>query len=83
MSIVPVFVAYTSICPSVIVLVRPIVRIAHRGIIPSVRRTKHQRETNGRPGKISMEGSIDIMSVIVVYEPPVVAIEPAIIVIHV
>lgn len=81
--IVLVMMAYFSICPTGIAVVRSVIGVPNWAVISSIRFVKNQVKAQCRSRKIAMEGSVYIMSVVDINKSPMMAKVASMVVINV
>lgn len=81
--IVLIMMAYFSICPTGISVVRSVIGVPNWAVISSIRFVENQTKSKCRSRKIAMEGSVYIMSVIDIYISPMMTKVTSMVVINV
>ena len=74
--------AYPGIRPSIVVIIRTIVSIAHRIVISAVRSGPYLAVSHHRPYKIIVIGSVNIIPVIYINVAGTIVVKPSVIIIY-
>lgn len=72
-----------SISTPIIVNIRPVIGVTHRGIIGSVWPITHEAKINGRPNKEVMEWPIHIYPVVHIYKTCIVGINAKVVIVNI